>query len=85
MATLAAVECPRCGKQVRAYVPRHGDGSALVTCWHKDPGDRSKWCRAEVDPLDYDDAGRYLYRRDRALGYTVAAGEIARGAARATE
>lgn len=39
-------DCPRCGKAVAVINPRHGDGSARHTWWHKSPAGR--WCRAEV-------------------------------------
>jgi hypothetical protein len=41
-------DCARCGKRVRLHCPRHDDGSVLFTYWHKDPRDRSRWCRSEL-------------------------------------
>lgn len=46
-------ECTRCGRRVRLYVPRNGDGSILCTYWHK-AQNRSRWCRSEVqDDIDW--------------------------------
>lgn len=40
-------DCPRCGRTVAVYCPRHGDGSVRITYWHK-PHRGARWCRAEV-------------------------------------
>ena len=66
---MPVTECTCCGRSVRAYVPHHGDGMALVTYWHKHPGahgHQDGWCRSEVDEVDYpDEVEYYLYRRDK--------------------
>jgi hypothetical protein len=46
---VAEGDCTNCGKPVRLHTPQHGDGSILVTYWHKDARDRSRWCRSFVE------------------------------------
>lgn len=45
-------ECANCDRTVRVHVPRHGDGAELITYWHKDGRDRSRWCRSFIDLED---------------------------------
>lgn len=41
--------CPKSG--VGVHIPKRGDGSELVTYWHKRP-DTGAWCRSSVEPDD---------------------------------
>jgi hypothetical protein len=80
MANMPWVECPRCGRRTRAYAPRGGDGSKLITSRHKDLRGGPEQCHAEVDVAAYaDDDGeveRYLARREVERSYTDAARTI---------
>lgn len=54
----ARADCPECGRDVAAYVPRHGDGSAYRIVWHHgrtDDGGSSGPCPGRFEIVDTSD------------------------------
>ncbi|MFB7906511.1 hypothetical protein ACFC1T_08810 [Kitasatospora sp. NPDC056076] len=46
--------CRDCDRVTAVHVPRGGDGTVVITAWHKRPTEdgHREWCRTEIDSDD---------------------------------